>query len=78
MLARKRIPHPGPLPQRVVLFALLLSGVVLLAHFGLLNGVDARLSDLRLQLGSRPVTGDLALVDIDARSLEAIVVWPWP
>ncbi|WP_315725951.1 MULTISPECIES: EAL domain-containing protein [unclassified Bradyrhizobium] len=36
------------------------------------------LVDLRFRLDSRPASGEIAVVAIDPRSLEAIGVWPWP
>ncbi|NPV20977.1 EAL domain-containing protein [Bradyrhizobium aeschynomenes] len=36
------------------------------------------LIDLRFRLDSRPASGEIAVVAIDPRSLEAIGVWPWP
>ena len=48
----------------------------------LLSGVpaalDKALSDARFLLGSQAASGEIVLVDIDARSLGEVGVWPWP
>ena len=48
----------------------------------LLTGIPAALKnflvDQRFQLATRPASGDIVLVAIDARSIEGIGVWPWP
>jgi diguanylate cyclase (GGDEF)-like protein/PAS domain S-box-containing protein len=43
-------------------------------HAVLRNG----LADLRLTWDNRPATGDVIVVAIDAPSIEAIGIWPWP
>lgn len=40
--------------------------------------VERALQTLRFELRSRPATGALHLVEIDARSIAAIDRWPWP
>lgn len=55
--------------------------VAALVTVGLLTGArdilrDA-LTDLRFAVLSRPATGSIAVVAMDARSIEAIGVWPW-
>ncbi len=40
--------------------------------------VFSSLSDLRFQLLSRPASGNIALIKIDAPSIKEIGVWPWP
>jgi diguanylate cyclase (GGDEF)-like protein len=50
------------------------------ATIGLSGGfsrVDSRLSDLRFGLSTRAPTAPLVMVDIDAKSLAAVGVWPW-
>lgn len=46
--------------------------------FGWLVPVDNFLHDQRQAIDSRDASGDVVLVEIDARSLQAIDVWPWP
>lgn len=45
---------------------------------GWLAPLNDALRDVRFALDSQPVSQTLAYVDIDARSLEAVGVWPWP
>jgi diguanylate cyclase (GGDEF)-like protein len=60
------------------LFGLLLL-CLLAAHLsGLFEFIDNRLSELRFVSHSRSPSGGIVLVDIDARSLSEIGVWPWP
>jgi diguanylate cyclase (GGDEF)-like protein len=47
-------------------------------HFGALEPLKTSLYELRFKLTPRPPTGELALVDIDAKSIAAIGTWPWP
>jgi CHASE2 domain-containing sensor protein len=42
------------------------------------NGLRNALADLRFAWLSQPVSGDVAVVAIDAPSIEKIGVWPWP
>ncbi|WP_082653061.1 EAL domain-containing protein [Aureimonas sp. AU22] len=49
------------------------------AHLsGFTRLLDTTLSDARFSLGQRPASGEIVLVDIDARSLAEVGVWPWP
>ncbi len=53
---------------------------VLVAAIGLAGGfswLDNHLADLRFSLRTRPASPSLVLVDIDAKSLAAVGVWPW-
>nr|WP_281379068.1 EAL domain-containing protein [Aurantimonas endophytica] len=45
---------------------------------GLTHALDNELTDLRFRATSRSPSGEIVLVDIDARSLAEIGVWPWP
>jgi diguanylate cyclase (GGDEF)-like protein len=45
---------------------------------GVFDFLDNRLSELRFASQSRSPSGSIVLVDIDARSLAEIGVWPWP
>ena len=40
--------------------------------------IDEQLSAMQATILSRPATGDLHLVEIDKRSIDAIDRWPWP
>lgn len=61
------------MPHILVVVALLTVGLSG-AHELLSNA----LVDLRLRLDTRPASGEIAVVAIDPRSIEAIGVWPWP
>jgi signal transduction histidine kinase/CHASE2 domain-containing sensor protein len=45
---------------------------------GVLTPVENALTDLRYRLLERPATGSLVVVEVDARSLHTLDVWPWP
>ncbi len=45
---------------------------------GLLDFIEFKIADLRFEMLRRDVSGDLVLVEIDARSLRALDGWPWP
>jgi PAS domain S-box-containing protein len=57
-----------------------LIGVVLAACYlvGLTEPLDRFLLEQRLAALSRPASGSLVVVEIDARSLRALDRWPWP
>jgi diguanylate cyclase (GGDEF)-like protein len=58
---------------------LLVASIALAAFLdGKLQPLDDTLDELRFQNAPRQPTGDLVLVDIDAKSLSAIGRWPWP
>ncbi len=59
-------------------FALVWSLVAVLYGLGNLSFIDNKIADWRFQLATRPASGDLALVEIDAKSLAALDTWPWP
>jgi len=40
--------------------------------------IDNKLTDFGFQLSQRPATGNVVLVEIDAKSIEALKIWPWP
>lgn len=45
---------------------------------GLTGAIDRYVGDLRFRFVERAPTGTVVLVDIDAKSLSEIGVWPWP
>ncbi len=63
----RRLPH-------LVIF--LVAGGLYLA--GLLAPLERALIDIRFRLLEREATGNLVIVQIDARSLRELGVWPWP
>lgn len=52
--------------------------VFLASSLGLLNALHNTLTGARFEYAARAPTGQIALVDIDAQSLDAIGTWPWP
>ncbi|MXN65608.1 EAL domain-containing protein [Stappia sp. GBMRC 2046] len=56
----------------------LLAAVIWLEAAGFLRPLDAFLAENRFKYSSRAPSGDIAFIDIDARSLQEIGVWPWP
>jgi len=46
--------------------------------FGSFRAIDDALRDLRFASNLRPPTGSIVFVDIDARSLSTVGIWPWP
>ena len=70
---------PSHRPARRVLAHLAVFLVVALTYLsGALEFVECKLADLRFGLLERGVSGDLVLVEIDARSLRTLEGWPWP
>ncbi|UFZ04057.1 EAL domain-containing protein [Bradyrhizobium ontarionense] len=61
------------MPHILVVVALLTVGVS-----GSYELLSHALVDLRFRLDARPASGEIAVVAIDPRSIEAIGVWPWP
>jgi EAL domain-containing protein (putative c-di-GMP-specific phosphodiesterase class I)/CHASE2 domain-containing sensor protein len=60
------------LAMLVALSAALLSGA------GLFGPIEDALTAERAELLSRPPTGEVAIVEVDARSLAQLRTWPWP
>lgn len=56
----------------------IVSLVLFVASTGSLNWFDDAITGQRFKLATRPPTGNVALVEIDPKSLEAIGTWPWP
>jgi len=55
----------------------LLAGLFALSS-GLGGGVERSLREARDGLRTHPASGGIAIVEIDARSLQSVGVWPWP
>jgi CHASE2 domain-containing sensor protein len=68
------------MPLFARLAALILAAVLVFAaaQLELFHSLDSRLGDMRFAATSRPASGDIVMVDIDAASLAEIGVWPWP
>src|SRR5688572_2877182 len=56
---------------------LALAATVILFVSGAFEPLDHRLARIRAQLLDRPPTGQVAIVEIDAKSLAEISTWPW-
>ncbi len=48
------------------------------AAAGLFTGLQNKLNDLSFSLLRHPASGEIVVVQIDAKSLAAIETWPWP
>lgn len=64
--------------MRWLLTGLALALVAVSSLLGVWDIADARLSGLRFTVADHPPSGDFVFVDIDARSLSEVGVWPWP
>ncbi|MGB3338236.1 MAG: CHASE2 domain-containing protein, partial [Devosia sp.] len=63
---------------RLAALSLLVSLVLMVAWAGGFAPLDQALRSIRFQLADRAPTGETVLVEIDAASLQAFGVWPWP
>lgn len=63
--------------QRLALAALAAFLSILLYATGTLEPVDHRLAEARASILDRPPTGEIVIVEIDARSLAELRTWPW-
>jgi CHASE2 domain-containing sensor protein len=63
-------------PHRPFVVVAALVALVYLA--GWLGFIDRSLLDARARIWSRPASGDLVVVAIDATSLRMLAQWPWP
>ncbi len=64
-------------PRAVVCWAAALVGLFCLLT-GASDALEHALRDVRDELRSRPASGEIHIVEIDARSLAEIDRWPWP
>lgn len=64
--------------RRIASAALILLLISVVGWSGLLRPFQDQLVALRMEVQPRPPTGKIVLVDIDAKSIEAIGRWPWP
>ncbi len=61
---------------RAHLLAIVVAAAALTCGFG--SHLDDALTDFRFRNVARAASGDIVLVAIDPRSLDALGVWPWP
>ena len=62
----------------VLIVILMISGIAGLRAIGVTEAFDRVLWELRFEASSRPLSDELVFIDIDARSLEDLGVWPLP
>lgn len=65
-------------PPSLVLAALVAAGTIFLAGLGLFGPFEDGLTARRAEMLNRAATGQVAVVEIDARSLKELRSWPWP
>ena len=63
---------------RTGVLAALVAAIWLAANLGGFRTLDDAAHSARFELSSRAHSGEVALVEIDAASLQAVGVWPWP
>ncbi len=63
--------------HRLGLAALAVFLSILLYAAGVFEPIDHRLAEARTRLLDRPPTGEIVIVEIDARSLAELRTWPW-
>ncbi|WP_373489639.1 EAL domain-containing protein [Parasphingorhabdus sp.] len=65
--------------RRILLaWALALAAAIAFAMSGVGSQVDQRLQNFRANLLEKPASGQVVIVEIDAKSLQAMDSWPWP
>ena len=64
--------------RRDLVCAAMLALILAAQALSLLAPLDRFLADKRFSFSDRPVSGEIAFVAIDKKSLDAVGVWPWP
>lgn len=64
--------------RRDLVCAAMLALILAAQALSLLAPLDRFLADKRFGFSDRPVSGEIAFVAIDKKSLDAVGVWPWP
>ena len=64
--------------KRLLSFAVIAVPVALIYSLGGLEFLERARMDLAFRLAEREASGEVALVEIDPRSLQTLGVWPWP
>src|SRR3954454_11357746 len=65
-------------PRSLIVTALIAAMAMLLSVLGVFGPIEDGLTVRRAELLERPATGQVAIVEIDARSLAQLRSWPWP
>lgn len=75
----KRAAHisGAAIPQRLACAIIVIATTLALLAAGAFEPFENRLTTLRAQALDRAPTGDVAIVEIDARSLAELSTWPW-
>ncbi len=61
-----------------VAWSIALFGALALSIAGIGGGVELQFQNMRSGLLEKSATGDIAIVEIDAKSIQALDRWPWP
>src|SRR5687767_10127659 len=64
-------------PARFASALLVVAATVILLFSGAFEPLEHRLTTIRAQLLDRPPTGEVAIVEVDAKSIAEISTWPW-
>ena len=57
---------------------LALASAIFLALIGVGNDIENQLQNMRAYLLEKPASGQIVIVEIDGKSLQALDSWPWP
>ena len=63
--------------ERLLAILLVVAAAISLQLLGIFEPVEQRLTEARARLLDRPPTGNVVIVEIDAKSLKEISTWPW-
>lgn len=63
--------------NRLLVAITIFLGTILANENGVFYFLNHKIAELHMALKSRPVSGQIALLEIDNKSLEAIGLWPW-
>lgn len=63
--------------ERLAAILLVVAAAISLQLLGIFEPVEHRLTEARARLLDRPPTGQVVIVEIDAKSLKQISTWPW-
>lgn len=63
--------------DRLAVMLVVFIGLAAADWYGHFYFLDHRLAELRMEAGSKPASGKIALLEIDSKSLNEIGLWPW-
>ena len=64
--------------MRIAVIAAALALTLMLMAIGVSRPLERTVDDIRDHINSKPASGNIVLVEIDARSIQEIDSWPWP